>query len=85
MKPHPIDNGGWNADCHAGLTQARDILGYAIATALNFNNVQAGFLAGAMAALLTQTGSVGYIGGDEISSTIGAWDDPAKAQALAEE
>lgn len=128
----PIDDGGWNADCHAGLTQARDILGYTIAaeenlapqdfeaafrryagegyqliiapggqyesavaavyrdypgshfaginftltvanvTALNFNNVQAGFLAGAMAGLLTQTGSVGYIGGDEIPSTIDA-------------
>ncbi len=164
----PANGRAWNADCCAGLLQARDILGYEIdiaenvapadfeqafrayaeagydliiapglqylpavealyadypgthfagfnfpftagnVTSLNFNHLQAGFLAGALAGLCTKTGSVGFIGGDEVSSTmnvmrgagqgirhvrgdvqftvstVGAWNDPAKAKGLAQ-
>lgn len=38
-------------------------------TSMSFNNVQAGFLAGAFAGLFTQTDSAGYIGGTEIQPT----------------
>lgn len=38
-------------------------------TSMSFNNVQAGFLAGAFAGLFTETNSVGYIGGTEIQPT----------------
>ena len=125
----PIDDGGWNADCYAGMEQARDELGFEISvsenvaaadlvsafreyaaegyslivapgnqfqdaveqiyeefpdshfaginfsftadnvTSMSFNNVQAGFLAGAFAGLFTETDSVGYIGGTEIQPT----------------
>lgn len=39
-------------------------------SSMTFNNVQAGFLAGAFAALLSETGSIGYIGGTEITSVV---------------
>jgi basic membrane protein A len=38
-------------------------------TSMGFNNVQAGFLAGALAGLFTKSGSCGYIGGTEIQPT----------------
>ncbi len=39
-------------------------------TSLNFNNVQAGFLAGALAGMLTASNSVGFVGGAMMKPTI---------------
>lgn len=41
-------------------------------SSMSFNNLQAGFMAGAFAALMSGNGSVGYIGGTEIQSIVDA-------------
>lgn len=41
-------------------------------SSMSFNNLQAGFMAGAFAALMSQNASVGYIGGTEIQSIVDA-------------
>lgn len=41
-------------------------------SSMSFNNLQAGFMAGAFAALMSENDSVGYIGGTEIQSIVDA-------------